>query len=267
MDTAKMKEVLEPMLANFLNGAIKFGIGLILLMIAWMIAKVISGIIRKVLKAVQADRLGHKLREVDMFSQLEFSLSDTVGKVVFWIIMLVFMMAGAQILGITSLADGIAGIIAYLPKLFSALLFFLVGVMVANVIKSVIDSAMASLNINAGRFISGFIFYLLVVVIALTALEQASFETEILRQITLLATGAVFFAFAVGYGFASKDIMANMLASFYGRDKFSVGQRIRIENVEGIITKIDNTSVTIDIGERKVIMPINKVLNSTVEVF
>ena len=267
MDTAKIQEVLEPMLANFLNGAVKFGIGLALLFVAWLIAKMISGLIRKVLKAVQADRLGDKLKEVEMFSQLDFSLSETIAKIVYWLIMLVFMMAGAQILGITSLADGIAGIIAYLPKLFSALLFFLVGVMAANVIKSVIDSAMASLNINAGRFISGFIFYLLVVVIGLTALEQASFETEVLRQITLLATGAVFFAFALGYGFASKDIMANMLASFYGRDKFSVGQHIKVEDVEGIIVKIDNTSVTVDIGQRKVIMPINKLLNSTVEVY
>ena len=267
MDTSKIQEVLEPMLANFLDGAAKFGIGLILFVIAWFIAKIISGIIRKILKAVQADKLGDKLKEVDMFSELDFSLSDTIAKLIFWIIMLVFMMAGAQILGITSLADGIAGIIAYLPKLFSALLFFLVGVMAANLIKSVIDSAMASLNIKAGRFISGFIFYLLVIVIALTALEQASFETVILRQITLLATGAVFFAFAIGYGFASKDIMANMLASFYGRDKFTVGQRIKIDNIEGVITKIDNTSVSIDIGERKVIMPINKILNSTVEVY
>ncbi|MGB1204079.1 MAG: mechanosensitive ion channel family protein [Chitinophagales bacterium] len=267
METARIQEVLENMLTNFLNGGIKIAIGLIVLFIAWFIAKFISGIIRKVLKTVQADRLGDKLKEVDMFSNIDFSLSDTIAKLIFWVIILVFMMAGAQILGITSLADGIAAIIAYLPKLFSALIFFLIGVMAANLVKSVIDSAMASLNISAGRFISGFIFYLLVIVIGLTALEQASFETEILKQITLLATGAVFFAFALGYGFASKDIMANMLASFYGRDKFTVGQRIKVDAIEGIIIKIDNTSVTVDIGERKVIMPINKLLNSTVEIF
>ena len=57
----------------------------------------------------------------------------------------------------------------------------------------------------------------------------------------VVAAGAVG-AFAFGYGLASKGMMTNLLASFYAKGKFIVGDTITVDGTKGQIVEIDNVS-------------------------
>lgn len=239
---------------------------LFFLLIGWIFAKIVSSIFKRVLVTVKADEFAEKIREVDIFSQLEFKISEVISKVVYWFVFMVFIVMASQALGLDVISDGISSVLAYIPKLLTAIAFFVIGVFVANIIKQVLSAACESMGIAAGRIISLFIFYFLVVVIAITALNQAGLDTTIITQNVSMAMGAIFFAFAIGYGIASKDIMANMLASFYSKDKFSIGQHIKIDAIEGKISDIDSTSVTLEAKDRKIVLPLSKLSTSTVEI-
>lgn len=240
--------------------------GLLLLLIAWIIAKIIYKGIYRLLLALKVDDLGNKLRRIDLFGKLNISLSKGIAKAIYWFLMTIIILETSRAMGLVSVASGISGFIAYIPTLLSALLFFIVGVFIANVIKEVIEAACDSMGISAGRMISGFVFYFLVVMIAITAINQAGIETDILTQNVTILVGAIFFAIALGYAIASKDIMANMLGSFYSKGKFMVGQTIRVDGVEGKIIGLDTTSLILQSGDRKIVMPLSKLANSMVEI-
>lgn len=239
---------------------------LALLIIGWLVGKIIAGIVKQLLRAVNADVLSEKLKEVDLFRTLDFNISDALSKITFWLVFLVFLTIIAEFAGLDAIKNGIGALFAYLPKLFAAILFFMVGVFIANVIKNVVNATCESMGVSGARFISLFVFYFLVVIIAISALNQAAIDTSILTQNISIVIAAIFFAFAIGYGFASRDILSNILASFYSRDKFKVGQHISIESVEGTIIKVDSTSVTLENEDKHYIVPLSKLINTTVEI-
>ncbi len=240
--------------------------GLLLLLIAWIIAKIIYKVVYKILLAIKVDDLGDKLKQIDLFSKLDISLSKGIAKAIYWFMMTIIILETSHAMGLYAVANGISGFIAYVPTLLSGLLFFIVGVFIANIIKEVIAAACASMNIAAGRVISGFVFYFLVVMVAITSINQTGIETDILTQNVTILVGSIFFAIALGYAIASKDLMANMLGSFYSKGKFMIGQTIRVGDVEGKIIGLDSTSAVLQSGDKKIVLPLAKLANTTVEI-
>lgn len=250
----------------FVSGLSRFAIAIALLLVGWLLAKFITRILVRLLKSIRVDALGDKIKTIDLFSRLDFNLTELVGKLVYWVIIIVFFTAATEALGLSSISDGIKNLLAYLPKLLSAAIFFVVGALAANAVKTVIDAACSSMGVPTGKIISSFVFYFLIVMISITSLNQAGLDTQVITQNVSIATAAIFFAFALAYGFASRDILSNLLASFYSKDKFSIGQRIRIDGIEGTIAYMDSTSVTLNTPQSDIVMPLKKLLNSTVEI-
>lgn len=246
----------------------KLFFALIILFIGWIIANILARITRKILKAVQVDKLMDKIQEVDMFAGINTTISAIVGKLVYWFTFITFLIMSTQILGVEPLTKGLGSIMAYLPKVITAIIFFVIGVIVANLIKNIIQAAMSSMDLAAGRFIAGFIFYFLVVLIAITSLNQAGLDTDIITDNIKILIAGILLAFAIGYGLSSKDVMSNLLGSFYSKNKFSIGQSIRFKDHRGKIVSIDNTSITLELEPgRKLIIPQSKITNEEIEVF
>jgi small-conductance mechanosensitive channel len=110
-----------------------------------------------------------------------------------------------------------------------------------------------------------FSFFLIIVIVA--ALKQAGIETSLLESSFNLIIGGIIFAFAVGYGMASRDVLSNILSSFYSKNKYKEGQTISVDGVKGEIIAIDTTSLTLSTGDTKTILPLSMLQNKTVEIF
>jgi small-conductance mechanosensitive channel len=105
-------------------------------------------------------------------------------------------------------------------------------------------------------------------VIALIAsLKQAGIETSLLESSFNLIIGGVVLAFAIGYGFASRDVLTNILSNFYSKNKFKEGQVIEVNGVKGTIVSFDTTSLTLQTGETQTILPLNVLQKEKIEVF
>jgi len=93
-----------------------------------------------------------------------------------------------------------------------------------------------------------------------------SIETNVIESnLSVILAGGVF-AFALGYGIASKDMMANFLASFYTKDKFKIGDRITVEGMSGEIIDVDNNSILLQSDRKKVVIPLKKLSSENVEI-
>ena len=79
--------------------------------------------------------------------------------------------------------------------------------------------------------------------------------------------GSVAAAFALGYGFASRDLMANYLAGFYNKNKVRIGDDVRIIGMRGKVVMIDATSLILQTSDRAIVIPLAKLTTEKVEVF
>ena len=257
----------QTLIAQFINFVPKFiGAGVVL-GIGVLVAKLLSAFVQRVLKGAGFDRFGDKLNEIDLIRQLqtEIKLSEIVSKVLYYFILLVFITAATETLGIAAIAGMVTSLVNFVPKLIAAAIMLQVGVLVADVLKQGVVSLCASFGISSGRLLGMVVFFFFLIITIISALGQAGINTELLESSFNLLIGAVFLAFAVGYGLASRDVMANILSSFYSKDKFKEGQTIQIEGIIGQIIQVDSTSLTLQTGESTTTIPMQLLQTKTVE--
>jgi len=149
----------------------------------------------------------------------------------------------------------------------AAAIMLQVGVLVADALKKAVVSICQTFKVASGKLLGMIVFYFFLIIIIISALGQAGINTELLESSFNLLIGGIIFAFAVGYGIASRDVMANILSSFYSKDRFKEGQTVQIDDVKGTILSIDNTSLTLRTGDTTTIFPLQTLQSRKIEVF
>lgn len=241
----------------------------VVLLIGFLVAKLASALVRNVLSRLGFDRIGERLTEIDLIKQLktEIKLSDIVAKVVYYFILLVFITAATETLGISAITSMVLALVNFIPKLIAAAIMLQVGVLVADALKNAVINLCRSFNIASGKILGMVVFFFFLIITVISALGQAGINTELLESSFNLLIGGVVLAFSVGYGLASRDVMANILSSFYSKNRFREGQTVKIDEVRGIIIRMDNTSLTLQTGDTTTIFPLQTLQKNKIEIF
>jgi hypothetical protein len=241
---------------------------LFLIIIGWFIARILSFVVRKALKVIQFDKLIEKINVDAILEKAHITIkpSDIIGKFVYWVILLLFLVTASDTLGWNVVSQSIHDLIAYLPKLFSAIVIFVLGLYIANFVRTGLKGLFDSLSITSGNMISTFAFYLIAIIITLTALSQAGVDTTIITSNVTLIVGGIVLAFAISFGFGSRNVLTNILSSYYVKQNFEVNQVIEIADLKGKIIKINNISCIVETTSGHVVIPVNKLLSENVKI-
>jgi len=240
-----------------------------ILLLGWLFSKLMSGGIRRLLMAIKFDKLADRIKAGEFLKKANINLAPSalVGKFVYWVLILLVITTAADTLGWVAISDEISKLLSYLPHLLSAILFFSVGIYIATFARDLISGTTKTLGISTGRVISSFVFYLLFLLVTLTALTQAGIDTTILTSNLLLIIGAIMAAAAISYGIASKDVLANILASFFSRKTFIKGQVIEIDGQRGKIINISNIAVILQLNdEEQLVVPTHQLIINKVKI-
>ncbi|GAB4014819.1 mechanosensitive ion channel family protein [Spirosoma koreense] len=268
-----LAEVVRNTFQNLINQFVEFvprlfGAVLILL-IGIGVARLVAYVIQRVLGRVGFDKIGNRLNEISIIKQLktEIKLSEIIAKVLYYYILLMFITAATETLGVAAITEMVSSLVNFIPKLIVAAIMLQVGVLLADALRGAVLSLCQSFNISSGRLLSMIVFVFFLIITIISALGQAGINTELLESSFNLIIGGVIFAFAVGYGFASRDVMANILSSFYTKNKYKEGQTIEVEDVKGEIIRIDTLSLTLRTGETTTVIPLQTLQTKKVQVF
>lgn len=261
--------LLQDLLQKFL-GVIPNVLGaIIVFLIGWMLAKIIAGIIKRVLSKIGLDKLAAQLNEIDIVQENNIKIvpSTLLSKIIYYILLLVFSIVAAEILQVEPVSQLVMDILNYIPLMISSALVLFIGIVVAEAIKNIVLTTTQSLGIPSAKMIGSFVFYFILLMSLMTALAQLGIDTDfIATNLSLIIAGAVG-AFALGYGLASKDTMSNYLASFYSRNRFLIGDVISVNGTKGEIVFIDNNALTLQTENSRVIIPLSMLTKGEVEIF
>lgn len=238
-------------------------------LIGWIIASIVAKILKRVLKKVGIDKLAQRLENIDIIqrSGIKIIPSILLSKVVYYLLLFIFLITATEFLGMEAISDLMTSIMNYLPKLFSALLVFLIGIFVADFLKNIILTACKSLGIPAADLIANIVFYFVFLNVIMITLSQADLKTDFMETNISIILGGIIFAFAIGYGFASRGMMANLLASFYNKERIKMGDQISVNGYKGKVVDIDNHTFTLMTDESKVILPLSKLNTEAIEIY
>lgn len=261
--------ILKPFKDVFLNvkEALPTVLGFIgFIIITWVIIKVFLYVIKKALSKTKIDEWSKKLSKTEIFgnSTINIVLTNVILAVLKWFLIFVFVMVGAEIFGIKVVSEGVKSFFAYLPRLLTAIGIFVVGAYLGTVVKKAVQTMFKSFEISGGNLVGNIAFYLIVVFLSITALDQAGVDTSVIKSNLTLLIGSVLLAFTLAFGLGAKDVVAKLLYGYYSRKNIGIGEKVVIGDVEGVITAIDNICLTVTTANEKVVFPIKDVVDSKI---
>ncbi|WP_083139528.1 mechanosensitive ion channel family protein [Polaribacter reichenbachii] len=250
---------------NFLPQLLK---GLAFLIIGWLFIKFILYIIKKALGLTNIDALPEKLNVDEIFGSNSVKIQPTkiIITTIKWILIFVFVIVASELLGLKMVSEQLSNLIAYLPKLISALIIFAVGIYLANLVKKAVASMFASLELTGGSLVGNIVFYLIAVIVSVTALNQAGINTDLITNNLSIIFASILAAFTISFGLGSRDIIKRLLFGYYSRKNLQVGNKIKTKNYEGIIQSIDNISVILKVENKTIIIPVKEIVDNEIEV-
>ncbi len=259
-------EILRSLLFQLTSTLPNVLVSLVFIIAGYYIAKLTARFLQALLSKLGLDSITEKINDIDIVhkSNLKIQLSSIIANTVYYLIFLVFIIAATDSLRMPAISDLVMRVVNFIPNALVALIVLLVGLLAANGLKNIIYRTCRSLNIASATIISNAVFYFIFISVGISALNQAQIDTTFLRNNLTVILGGVVAAFALGYGLASKEVMLNLMASYYSKGNINVGDIIQIGNLKGTVIYIDNSSVKLQSGEQLIIFPLHKLLSEAI---
>ncbi|ETR60349.1 mechanosensitive ion channel [Acinetobacter baumannii] len=212
--------------------------------IGWIVARLVRAGVTNVLSRTQLD---DKLSsEVGVGG-----ISQNIGEILYWLVLLLFLPIVFSILGLTGLLIPVQNMVndavAFLPNIFIAGVIVFVGYILAKIVRGIVEGLINSLgvqsqaekiglfkNSNVGKFLGSFVFAIIIITTLIVAFEALGIETisqpatamlnEILQAIpNIIAAGLIL-------------LVAYIVSRFVGR---LVAELIAGTGVDEIPAKLD----------------------------
>ena len=157
----------------------------IILAVGYAVSKLLQRLATGVLKRVRLDKASEKtgLNETMERVGIQRTASEIVGVLVFWLFMLTFLISAADALGLENVSKTIDSFVAYLPNVVGALLIVVVGLLLANFVRTAVEAGLDRAGLEYAKAVSKLAYGVLIVVIGSLTVGQLQIETTLINRV------------------------------------------------------------------------------------
>ncbi len=177
------------------------------------------------------------------------------GWLAFWLIILFFVTAAVDSLGLPGLADWLEKFINNLPLYLVAALCVVGGVILGNYVRHRIQSTAQSSGMRQAEMLGTTLKVIIIIFSVITGLDQLGLDVSLFELILVIIIAAVVLSIALAFGLGAGPSLSNVISGRYVRKTYAVGQRININNFEGEILELLPTGVVLDTDTGRTFVP------------
>ena len=229
---------------------------MVLLLVGWGVAQLLRIATRKIAEKTVL-RLAHTSpMDTRVQQPLSYGAAPTVAsRIVFWVVLLFFVLAAAEVLELELISALLSGITAYIPRLLAGLLILFLGLWFAEVTRAVLSRASNKVGIEQSDVLGRLGQVLVLLVVFSVAAGQIGIDNTLLVALVAIFFGVMLGAVALAFSFGAKTLIANLLAAQSIAQTYTTGDTIRIGDTEGRILRITRTSLILETQEGQVLIP------------
>jgi hypothetical protein len=193
-------------LPNFLAAIIVFIVG-------WFVAVWIKKLIVKILEALKLDRIFERSgwKEALEKAEIKVSVSDFFGEIIKWILVIVFLMASVEIVGLTQFSEFLGKILTWLPNLVVAVIIFIVAVVASDILGKIIKASAKKIGTGYVGIVEGIVKVSIYVFAIFAILLQLGIARELVNAIIYGVIFALSLGFGLAFGLGGKDTVAKFI--------------------------------------------------------
>lgn len=180
---------------------------IIIFVLGWVAASIIDKLVQQLFKVLMVDKALRGAGVEDALQKGGIRLDSGVffGALVKWFIVVIFLMASLEVVGLNQVNDFLRQVVGYLPQVIIAALILLVAAVVANVVDNIVVSSARTAGISSAGFLGGISRWAIWVFAIMTALAQLGIAGQLM--FIILEGFVVMLALAGGlaFGLGGKD--------------------------------------------------------------
>ena len=192
---------------------------IVILLIGVLIAKAVEQLIGKGLKRIGLDKFSDQIQLTSTLARggIHQKLSEIIGALTYWVIMLAFITAGLNALDLPVAAELVQKVVLFLPKVVEALFILILGVFAAAFLSTTVREAANNAGILQSNLLGQFVQTAVIIVATVEAMKQVGIQ--FVDQVFLLFFAAVALAAGIAFGLGCKDIAGRWVSDIVEQAK------------------------------------------------
>ncbi len=205
-------EVFSNSLVNLWYGFMNFVPGLlgavILFIIGWIVAVIIGKAVTSLVAAIKIDKLFESAGARDVMTRagIRVSVSGFIGRLVKWLIIVVFLMASLEIIGLTQVNDFLReAVLYYLPKVIIAALVLVLATIIADAMKKIVEGSARAANVRSATMLGSIVSYSIWIFAIIIALAELGIAPTFMQILFTGFIAALALSLGLAFGLGGRD--------------------------------------------------------------
>lgn len=186
---------------------------LIILIIGWIIAKLLKKLFIKFLRIVRFSFLTEK-SGIEKFLKEGGVKTDSIevlGTLLYWIIMLIVIMATLNSLNLTAASALFNEIMLYIPNIVVAIVILIIGIYLARMVSQILKTSLKSMQEKTSDLISQISYAVIIIMTVFLTLGQLNIAQNIVSSAFQIIFGAICLALALAFGLGGREKASEIL--------------------------------------------------------
>ena len=227
----------------------------LLLLVGWVVAHLLRAAAARLTQFAERALARFSHGRGDAAPRLPGASAKILSSVVFWVVVLFFLTAATQVLGLHTFASWLARVVDYLPTVFAGALIIVAGFLVSRLARDVVEAAAVSAAERQRAIIGRVVQAAILITAILVGAEQIGIRVTFLVILAAVAAIALVGAVALALSIGAREYVANLIGAHYLRQRYSVGQQVRVAGFEGRILELTETAVVLETAEGRASLP------------
>jgi hypothetical protein len=219
--TGVLSETVQQFIDWMEAAAPKLIAALLILLAGWIVARLVHGGLYRLFQVIKLDALAERAGIAKFLQRgdIRSGLADLLAKFVYWVLLLLTLLAGVNAMGIAEAQTVFASVVAIIPRVIVALVVFLLGLSFAGFVGDAVQTAAVNAKIQAARLLSNVTRYATIVFVVIVALNQLQIGVEVISQAFLILFGAICLALALAFGLGCRDLAGRIAQEAWERER------------------------------------------------
>lgn len=180
---------------------------LLVLLIGILLAGGAGKTVKLLLRKTPINSIFEKLGITKLFQSIGFAveISDVIGWLVKWFVIVVFLVAIADTLGLPQVSNFINQVALYIPNVIGAAIILIIGVIVANAVSEAVYKITESAKLASSSLVAAITKWVILIFTFLAALAQLNIATQFVEMLFAGLTAALALALGLAFGLGGKD--------------------------------------------------------------
>lgn len=187
---------------------------ILVLIIGWLLASALGKLVRRAVEFTKVDEAINQFQWDRSLKEagIEFNLARLFGWLAKWFVIIVVLIAVAEILRLQQITAFLETVALYIPNIIIAVVILLIGFVLGNFVHNVVyKSILASKVSTAAGLVAAVAKWAIVVFAFLAALTHLNIARELIHTLFTAFVGMLALAGGLAFGLGGKDAARDML--------------------------------------------------------